>query len=139
MDFDSTSFKKFVADAKEKAINQLSSMNVGQDFKDVLSNLLKIVDSTEELIRSGQGQSADVRVLKAKHEQTRTELFQTQKKLEAIKKEFLNSISDEVIQLSKEVKSIQKLSLENQEVLKSCKSIQNSIRNIINKVGEVTK
>lgn len=139
MDFESVAFKKFVADAKDKAMNQLQAVNVGQEFKDVLANLLKVAESVEELMRSGQGQSADVRVLKAKHDQTKTELFQANKKLESIRKDFMNAISDEVIKLSKEVKQIQKMCADNNEVLTCTKNIQQSIKNIINNAAEVSK
>jgi len=139
MDFEGAAFKKFLADAKEKAQHQLQSMNVGQEFKDVLANLLKIAESVEDLMRSGQGQSADVRVLKAKFEQTKTDLFLANKKVETLQKEFMSSLSDEVIKISKEIKFIQKTCSENLEVVAATKNIQNSIKTLINRVAELSK
>ncbi len=139
-----SSFRKFVADSKEKAALHMGSTNVGQELKNVLSNLLKIVEATENLMRSGEGQSADVRVLKAKFDQTKAELFKTKKELEGIKKElegikkeFMNALTDEVIIVSKEVKSIVKHASDNQNIQTSSKIILSSIKNMINSVLNV--
>lgn len=139
MDYDSLPFKQFMAETREKASLQLKSMNVGQEFKDVLASLLKIVDSTEALIKSGQGQSADVRVLKAKFDKTKTDLFQTNKKLESFKKEIFSSISEEILSMSKDLKVIQKNPDLTSDSLQSLVSLQNSLKNIVNQVADLTK
>jgi len=128
-----------MAETKDKAQLQLQSMNVGQEFKDVLANLIKIMDATEELMRSGQGQSADVRVLKSKFDQTKSELFQTNKKLEQIKKDVFTLISEEVLNMSKELKVLQKSINPSAETPKQFSSLQNSLKNLVNKAAELSK
>ncbi|MCB0390923.1 MAG: hypothetical protein KDD58_06525 [Bdellovibrionales bacterium] len=139
MDFNDIGFRSFIAETKAKAELQLNSVNVGQEFKEVISDLLKIAEGTENLLRSGVGQSADVRVLKNKFEQTKTELFQVKKLLDKTRKNMFAALSDEVVTVTTQLKNINKIVQDNETVLKCSQAIQNSMKNLVNKIAEINK
>ena len=139
MDFEGHGFRVFIAETREKATQQLDSVNVGQEFKDVLSDLIKVADGTEELLRSGAGQSADVRILKSKFDQTKQDLFQTKKTLDKVRKEMFDVLSDEVVKISTQLKSLNK-SIEQTDTTSKCvQSIQTSMKTMVNKIAELNK
>ena len=139
MDYQGQAFRVFIADTREKASQQLGSVNVGQEFKDVLQDLIKIADGTEELLRSGAGQSADVRILKSKFDQNKQELFQTKRTLDKVCKEMFTVLSDEIVKISAQLKSLYDGIERTDKTNKSIQNIQSSMKVMINKVAELNK
>ena len=132
-------FRQFMNEAKEKAALQLDSTNVGAEFKEVIKMMLQITNATENLLNSGRGQSADVRMLKVKMDQLKQDHFGLKQEHEKLKKNVFNIFSEEIVAITTEVKKKKKNCGEGTPSFNAARKIQLTVKNIINKLADVTK
>jgi hypothetical protein len=104
---DDQMIRAFLATTKKNAAEVLGQPHVGDDVKSVIKDLLQICQNFQDLTGSATSQSADVRVLKKKFDQSKSDLRAIDAKLTAAKQLML-SVASEVEIVIKETISILK-------------------------------
>jgi hypothetical protein len=61
-------FRQFMFETKQQAAEVLNSRHVDANTKELVKNLLLVVDNVEKLSSGSGGQNAEVRLVKRRHE-----------------------------------------------------------------------
>jgi outer membrane phospholipase A len=99
-------FKEFVHQAKEKASEVELMSHVSQDAKDVLKDLLHILQSMEEAHSAQYAKNADARMLKKKYDAIKQENEVLKLQGEERKKELGKKVAEHVANITVKAKGI---------------------------------
>jgi hypothetical protein len=104
---DDQMIRNFLINAKKNAAEVLAQPHIGDDVKSVIKDLLQICQNFQDVVGSNTSQSADVRVLKKKFDQAKSDVRAIDAKLTEAKQLML-SVASEAEVVIKETISILK-------------------------------
>jgi hypothetical protein len=130
-----SNFKIFLKQSMASGFDVTKMDHVAEPVKAAVRDLLKVCENVHKLLDNSSGQNADVRVLKKRYDQAKTDLHQVEKKFEKTQA-LIVSLLEEIQLITNAAEVIikgtagQASSMTSQEAIK----IQNATQKLSNKI-----